>query len=347
MGLGRRRRHVAAPVSPSWPSRARSTSRSCAPRRSPLPASAVHLPSWPTPAQLPSVIELGDGPGARRVGAVLRRSRGGTCRRPGRAGPRRHERRRLHRRRRAAARTWPALLRRPGPSRTAPPTRSCVVVLDDEPVRRAGHRRRGRPAARRPPAAPLPIGAARNLGATPARRPTGSVMLDVDCIPRRDLVARYATVLRRPPAARSPAARCATSAGSGTTPASTRSTRGSCDARSAAPVGRPLPPHGEAWHRRRPPRPVLVAQLRRRPPAVGPARRLRRALRRLRRRGHRPRLAGARDLGVPAGLVRRGRRLPPVAPAGATTTAARVRRAGRQRPALPRTVGRGGRWPGG
>ena len=193
------------------------------------------------------------------------------------------------------------------------PDQIVVVALDDQPVSAPGIdveivRRQVRADE------PLPIGAARNLGA--AHLTTDAlVMLDVDCIAAPDLVDRYDAVLRRHPAAL--ACGAVRYLRRGWQHGADASDTSVLDERSAAPVGRPLPPHGETRIDDVPPRPVLVAQLRRRPAVVGPARRLRRALRRLRRRGHRPRLAGAPSGRAP-GLVLRGHRVPPVAPAGAT-----------------------------
>ena len=93
--------------------------------------------------------------------------------------------------------------------------------------------------------------------------------------------------------------------------------------------------------RRRRPRAVLVAQLRRDGVDVAAPRRVRRRLPRLRRRGHRPRAPcpGGR---IPPGVVRRRRRLPPVAPTDAGST-----RPGsaRSSPTPAASDTRWGRWP--
>ncbi len=124
------------------------------------------------------------------------------------------------------------------------PEQIVVVALDDEPV--VGAPGIGVEIVRWhvPAGSPLPIGAARNLGA--ARLTTDAlVMLDVDCIAAPDLVARYDAVLRRHPAALAcgPVRYLRRQWQHGVD----ASDSSALDERSAAPVGRPLPPQGETW----------------------------------------------------------------------------------------------------
>jgi N-acetylglucosaminyl-diphospho-decaprenol L-rhamnosyltransferase len=79
-----------------------------------------------------------------------------------------------------------------------PPDELVVVDLDptDDAVRRATERRGVRRVAVPPgtSAGPLPLAVGRNLGAAETTAEQ-VVVLDVDCIPARDLVARYASVV--------------------------------------------------------------------------------------------------------------------------------------------------------